>query len=94
MSRLRCPIPMIAFTPSEDTRRRMALTWGIESFEARRVTHTDEMFPLVDQILLDQGLVQVGDKVVVISGSPPGTAGTTNDLRVHVIGQVESVASS
>jgi len=84
---------MIAFTPAEDTRRRIALTWGIESFAIPRVKHTDEMFPQVDKALLENGLVEVGDKVVVISGSPPGTVGTTNDLRVHVIGQQESVAS-
>ncbi|MEY2900261.1 MAG: hypothetical protein RL247_427, partial [Actinomycetota bacterium] len=94
MSRLRSRIPMIAFTPSEDVRRRMALTWGIESFNSPRVRHTDEMFPQVDKALLDHGLAEKGDKVVVISGSPPGTAGTTNDLRVHVIGELESVAIS
>jgi len=93
MSRLRSRIPMIAFTPAEDTRRRIALTWGIESFATPRVKHTDEMFPQVDKALLENGLVEVGDKVVVISGSPPGTVGTTNDLRVHVIGQQESVVA-
>jgi pyruvate kinase len=92
MSRLRCPIPMMAFTPSEESRRRMTLTWGIDSFYSPRVTHTDEMFPQVDKALLENGLVKVGDKVVVISGSPPGQVGTTNDLRVHEIGAEESVA--
>jgi pyruvate kinase len=52
------------------------------------------MYPQVDKALLENGLAEVGDKVVVISGSPPGTVGTTNDLRVHVIGQEESVALS
>jgi len=94
MSRLRSKIPMLAFTPSEDARRRIALTWGIESFTTPRVKHTDEMYPQVDKALLENGLAEVGDKVVVISGSPPGTVGTTNDLRVHVIGQEESVALS
>jgi len=86
MSRLRSEIPMMAFTTSEDVRRRMALTWGIESVLVPRVTHTDEMYPQVDQALLSRGLVENGDKVVVISGSPPGLPGSTNDLRVHTIG--------
>ncbi|GAB3406727.1 pyruvate kinase [Schumannella luteola] len=86
MSRLRFGIPMKAFTPDEAIRRRMSLTWGIESFLVDRVGHTDAMYHQVDEILLANGLAERGDKVVVISGSPPGISGGTNDLRVHVIG--------
>ncbi|PJJ63160.1 pyruvate kinase [Compostimonas suwonensis] len=86
MSRLRFRIPMKAFTPDPAIRRRMALTWGIESFLVDRVTHTDQLFVQVDDVLLGEGLAVVGDKVVVISGSPPGIAGSTNDLRVHIVG--------
>ena len=86
MSRLRFKVPMKAFTPDPAIRRRMALTWGIESFLVERVTHTDAMFGQVDDILLRQGLAEIGDVVVVISGSPPGIEGSTNDLRVHRVG--------
>jgi pyruvate kinase len=89
MSRLRFRVPMKAFTPDPAIRRRMALIWGIESFVVDRVTHTDAMYGEVDDVLLREGLAELGDKVVVISGSPPGVSGTTNDLRVHVIGQTE-----
>jgi len=93
MSRLRFKIPMKAFTPDEAIRRRMALTWGIESFLVDRVTHTDAMYHQVDTCLIEAGLAEVGDKVVVISGSPPGIPGSTNDLRVHVVGDaVNAVA--
>ena len=86
MARLRSSIPMLAFTPELGILRRMALTWGIRSFLVDLVTHTDAMFKQVDEILVAQGLAEVGDKVVVISGSPPGITGSTNDLRVHRIG--------
>jgi len=86
MSRIRSRIPMLAFTPIEGIRRRMALTWGIRAFLVDMVTHTDAMFRQVDETLLELGLAEVGDVVVVISGSPPGTAGSTNDMRVHHIG--------
>lgn len=93
MSRLRFRIPMKAFTPDEAVRRRMALIWGIESYIVDRVTHTDAMYKQVDEVLLREGLAEVGDKVVVISGSPPGIPGSTNDLRVHVVGDaVNAVA--
>ncbi|WP_166871930.1 pyruvate kinase [Salinibacterium sp. ZJ450] len=86
MSRLRFKIPMKAFTPDAGIQRRMSLTWGIEAFLVERVTHTDAMYHQVDEILLAEGLAEIGDKVVVISGSPPGIPGSTNDLRVHRIG--------
>ncbi|MCS0498224.1 pyruvate kinase [Protaetiibacter mangrovi] len=86
MSRLREYIPMLAFTPEDAIRRRMNLTWGIESFKVDRVKHTDAMYKQVDEILLENELAAIGDRVVVISGSPPGIPGSTNDLRVHVVG--------
>lgn len=93
MSRLRERIPMKAFTPDEGIRRRMNLTWGIESFIVDRVQHTDAMYKQVDEILLEKKLASIGDKVVVISGSPPGISGSTNDLRVHVIGDAVNAAA-
>ena len=86
MSRLRFRVPMKAFATDDAIRRRMALFWGIESFVVDRVSHTDAMYHQVDDTLLGEGLAEVGDKVVVISGSPPGIAGSTNDIRVHTIG--------
>jgi pyruvate kinase len=86
MSRLRFRVPMKAFTPDPAIRRRMALIWGIESFVVERVNHTDAMYHQVDEVLLGTGLAEAGDKVVVISGSPPGVSGSTNDMRVHIVG--------
>jgi len=93
MSRLRVKIPMKAFTPDQAIRRRMALTWGVESFLVDRVTHTDAMFHQVDDILLGNNMAEVGDKVVVISGSPPGISGSTNDLRVHRVGDAANAVA-
>lgn len=88
MARLRNKIPMLAFTPEESTRFKMALYWGLESFVVDRVTHTDQMVAQVDETLKSRGLAVTGDKVIIISGSPPGIPGTTNDIRVHTVGDV------
>ena len=93
MSRLRFRVPMKAFTPDPAIRRRMALIWGIESFVVERVNHTDAMYRQVDEVLLREGLAEIGDKVVVISGSPPGISGSTNDMRVHIIGDAINAAA-
>ncbi|GAA3866886.1 pyruvate kinase [Leifsonia kafniensis] len=90
MARIRSQIPMIAFTPEPGIRRRLALTWGVQTYLVDRVTHTDAMFAQVDSVLLGEGLAEVGDKVVVISGSPPGIVGSTNDIRVYRVGDAHN----
>jgi pyruvate kinase len=60
----------------------------VEAFEAEFVQHTDDMFRQVDQKLLTLGQVEHGDYVVVVAGSPPGTPGSTNTLRLHKIGSL------
>jgi len=93
MSRLRHSIPILAFTPNEAIRRRMAISWGVQSYLVETVTHTDAMFAQVDDILIGNDLAESGDKVIVIAGSPPGIAGSTNDLRVHRVGDAHGEAA-
>ena len=93
MTRLRSQIPVLGFTPDEAIRRRMSLIWGVESVLVERVTHTDAMFGQVDDEILAKKRANVGDKVVVISGSPPGIAGSTNDMRVHKVGDAHHEAA-
>ena len=86
MSRLRGPIPVLAFTPESRVRSQLSLTWGVETFKTESVDHTDEMVRQVDEQLLEIGRVQEGDLVVIIAGSPPGIPGSTNALRIHRMG--------
>jgi pyruvate kinase len=93
MSRLRGPIPVLAFTPENQTRSRLALTWGVETFRTAEVEHTDEMVRQVDEQLLAIGRVAEGDEVVIIAGSPPGIPGSTNALRIHRMGDAVNGAA-
>jgi pyruvate kinase len=86
MSRLRSPIPLLAFTPLESTRNQLALSWGIEAFLVQEVSHTDAMVLQVDRMLLELSRCRRGDLVVIVAGSPPGIPGSTNAMRVHQIG--------
>jgi pyruvate kinase len=86
MVRLRNKIPVLAFTPEPGVRSRLALSWGVETFLVPRVTTTDELMHQVDDVLLGLHRIERGEKVVVIAGSPPGIPGSTNDMRVHIMG--------
>jgi pyruvate kinase len=86
IARYRSPIPLLAFTTEQMTRGQLAFTWGTETFIVPNVRHTDEMVRQVERSLLELGRCVVGDKIVIVAGSPPGTPGKTNALRVHRIG--------
>jgi pyruvate kinase len=86
LARLRSPIPILAFTPSEQTRFTLTLNWGVETFLVPMVGHTDDMIRQVDKALTDSGVIADGELVVIVAGSPPGVAGHTNMVRVRRIG--------
>ncbi|HEX4977270.1 MAG TPA: pyruvate kinase [Nocardioides sp.] len=86
LSRYRGPIPMLAFTPVDAVRSQLALSWGVETFKAPEVEHTDEMVRQVDEHLLRVNRIREGELVVIIAGSPPGIPGSTNALRIHRMG--------
>ena len=86
MSRLRSPIPLLAFTPVQAVRSQLSLSWGVETFLTPFVKHTDDMVLQVDQALLGEDRARRGDLIVIVAGSPPGIAGSTNALRVHRVG--------
>jgi pyruvate kinase len=87
LARLHTHLPLLAFTPEPAVRNQLALTWGTETFLVVRVEATDAMVRLVDQAMLSIGRYQRGDLVVIVAGSPPGTVGSTNLIRVHRLGE-------
>jgi pyruvate kinase len=86
ISRLRSVIPIIAMTPEMGTYNRLALTWGVESLFTPKVKHTDEMVLQADKMLIDGKRAEIGETVLIVAGSPPGIPGSTNAMRVHIVG--------
>ena len=86
MTRYRSQVPVLAFTPTAAVRSQLALSWGVETFLVAHVEHTDEMVRQVDEALLEIGRIPEGHQVVIVAGSPPGIAGSTNAMRIHRMG--------
>ncbi|MDR2975653.1 MAG: pyruvate kinase [Propionibacteriaceae bacterium] len=84
LARLRTQIPIMCLTPVEKTKRELGLVWGLTTFVSSS-HETTAMIEEMDQILLDRGLVEVGDRVVVIYGIPMGVVGRTNTVYVHKV---------
>lgn len=89
ISRWRSVTPLLAFTPNPRVRSQLALVWGVETFLVPQVAHTDDMVRQVDRALLDIGRAQLGERVVIVAGVPPGIPGTTNGMRVHKMGSAK-----
>jgi pyruvate kinase len=86
LARHRSTIPLLAFTPEPAVRSQLALVWGVETFVVPFVETTDEMVTRVDESLTELGRYQQGDYIVIVAGSPPGTPGSTNAMRVVELG--------
>ena len=87
VSKYRPSTPIIALTSDCTAYRQLALSWGVEPLLIQPVHTAEEMFVNVVNTVVDSGLVQEGDKVVITSGVPIGQSGTTSLIKVHSIGQ-------
>ncbi|MGW0519774.1 pyruvate kinase [Crossiella sp. NPDC003009] len=87
LARLHTTLPLLAFTPEAEVRSQLSLSWGVETFLVPEVDSTDAMVRQCDQAMLSIGRYQEGDLVVIVAGSPPGTVGSTNLIRVHRLGE-------
>ena len=86
ISKYRPRTNIYAYTPKEETYRRMALYAGVTPLRFNRVDQTDEMINYAEQNLVDLGIVKPGDSVVMAAGIPPNRAAATNLMKLHLIG--------
>lgn len=88
LSRFRPLCPIIAPTMSQKTRRQLNLSWGVVPIMSEIRKNTDELFDHAVECAHKTGLVKDGDLVVITGGAPVGISGTTNIMKVHLVGHV------
>lgn len=88
VSKYRPQAAIVAVSPSAKTLRRMLLNWGVCPVAGAGSKNSDELVSNSVVGALASGIVKDGDLVVVTAGVPVGTAGTTNMIRVHVVGNI------
>ena len=86
ISRYRPLVPIVAFSPEVETRRRMALLWGVTPRSIVDIKKIDALPGLAEKRLLEERLVRKGDVIGIVAGTPMGVRGTTNIMKFHVIG--------
>ena len=88
ISKYRPGAPIIAVTSTEIPSRKLTLVWGVQPIVGSRVESTDELLEKAVEESLKHEYVKHGDLVVITAGVPVGQAGTTNLMKVHVIGDI------
>ncbi len=88
VSKYRPPAPVVAITPSMKVVRQLLLCWGVVPLQGRKTDNTDQMIYEAISTALDKEIIAKGDLVVITAGVPVGVPGTTNLLKVHLVGDV------
>lgn len=88
IAKYRPGVSIIAVTSQPNVAQKLTLVWGVKPILTQRVTTTDEILELSVDEALKHEFVSHGDVVVITAGLPVGEAGTTNLMKVHVIGDL------
>ncbi|MFZ0446557.1 MAG: pyruvate kinase [Bacillus sp. (in: firmicutes)] len=88
VSKYRPKSPIVAVTANESVSRRLALVWGVYPQLGKESNTTDEMLDNAVDESLNSGYVTHGDLVVITAGVPVGEAGTTNLMKIHIVGDI------
>src|ERR1700741_3787484 len=86
ISRYRPLVPIVAFSPEQETRRRLAMIWGVYPRNIQDLRKIDGLAAGAEKRLLEERLVRKGDIIGIVAGTPMGIRGTTNFMKFHVIG--------
>lgn len=87
VAKYRPPTTIIAFTPAELVQHQLKLSWGVYPMKMDFLSSTDEIIHQAERILLKKKIVEPGDIVVILLGAPVFVKGTTNLMKLHVIGE-------
>ena len=88
LSKFRPLYPIVGCTTEKHVERQLNLSWGVVPMLIDEVEDTDALFERAVDAAERTGLVKSGDLVVITAGVPLGISGTTNMMKVHVVGHV------
>lgn len=86
ISKYRPDADILAVTFDERTKRGLMLNWGVYPTVAEKPSTTDEMFELAAKEAVDLGFAKEGDLILITAGVPVGERGTTNVMKIQLIG--------
>lgn len=88
VSKYRPSCGIIAVTPYWHVARKLSIVWGVYPIIAERMESADEVIESSVNEAMGHGLIKKGDLVVIAAGVPAGYVGTTNLMKVHIVGDI------
>jgi pyruvate kinase len=85
MSKTHPGVPLLAFTPIDETYRQMTLAWGVTPYRVPWANSIEEMIAHVETAIREKGLVRSGGQVVVVSGYPVSGSKQSNLALLHTL---------
>jgi pyruvate kinase len=85
MSKVRPQVPILAFTPNENTYNKLALNWGVEPYVVPHSETVEGMLDQVKRVISEATKLQPGQEVVLIAGFPIGAMRSANFLLLHEV---------
>ncbi|MEJ1344801.1 pyruvate kinase [Latilactobacillus sakei] len=86
ISKYRPQADILAVTFDERTRRGLTVNYGVYPVMAKKPANTDDMFNLATQTAQEHGFAKEGDLILITAGVPVGERGTTNVMKIQLIG--------
>ena len=86
LSKYRPTQPIIACVMDEQVQRQLSLSWGITSLLMGPAKSTDELIEMSTALAQKNGYLHNGELAVVTAGVPVGVSGTTNMIKIHMVG--------
>ncbi|MDK9871076.1 MAG: pyruvate kinase [Staphylococcus equorum] len=86
ISKYRPQSDIIAVTPNPETARQCALVWGIHPVIKEGRKTTDALLNNAVATAVETEKVQNGDLIIITAGVPTGEKGTTNMMKLHLVG--------
>lgn len=86
LSKYRPTQPIIACVMNEPVQRQLSLSWGITSLLMGPAKSTDELIEMSTALAQKNGYLHNGELAVVTAGVPVGVSGTTNMIKIHMVG--------
>ena len=86
LSKYRPEQPIIACVMKEQVQRQLSLSWGITPLMMSLAHSTDELIEMSTSLAKENGYLHNGELAVVTAGVPVGVSGTTNMIKIHMVG--------
>ena len=86
LSKYRPAQPIIACVMNEQVQRQLAISWGITPLMMALAHSTDELIEMSTALAKENGYLHNGELAVVTAGVPVGVSGTTNMIKIHMVG--------